>query len=61
MSQSAWGESPGRRTQALNGQQKDLVIAHLKSELYELKTADRDYASLRHQSEQVRQRVDMLR
>lgn len=39
-------QSPTKSTIGLTSQQKDLVITHLKSEVYELKQSERDYKSL---------------
>ncbi len=38
--------SPTRSSIGLTSQQKDLVIIHLKSEVYELKQSENDYKQL---------------
>jgi hypothetical protein len=41
----------------LTSQQKDLLIIHLKGEVYELKQEDNDYQSLLMQIQTVEQRI----
>ncbi len=52
--------SPPRASNTLTSQQKDLVITHLKSEVYELKQQERDYKSLQSQVKQLEQRMQYL-
>eukprot|EP00347_Sterkiella_histriomuscorum_P002016 403369796 len=53
--------SPSRSTIGLTSQQKDLVIIHLKSEVYELKQSENDYKSLLHQVQQLEDRLKYLK
>jgi hypothetical protein len=47
-------------TIGLTSQQKDLIIIHLKSEVYELKQSESDYKSLVAQVNQLQDRLKYL-
>jgi hypothetical protein len=49
-----------RSTIGLSSQQKDLVIMHLKSEVYELKQQQRDFQTLNQQIQSLSHRVSHL-
>lgn len=52
--------SPARSSIGLTSQQKDLVIIHLKSEVYELKQSENDYKQLMSQVQQLEERLKFL-
>lgn len=57
---SKYSLSPNKSTIGLSSQQKDLLIIHLKGEVYELKQADLDYKSLLEQVQTMQQRLKFL-
>jgi hypothetical protein len=53
-------QNTNRSSISLTTQQKDLLIIHLKGEVYEIKQADNDYQSMLKQVQQMEMRMAKL-
>jgi len=49
-----------RSAASLTSQQKDLLIIHLKGEVYEIKQAENDYYTMLKQVQQIEMRIAKL-